>query len=87
MKERVWTFIEALARFQLTLQGFRSTEYQQKNLMILGATWNVSLVGTCIFNVVSTKSRERGNSRERLTIYVIAVKVLKVLLIEIASYN
>lgn len=49
MKERVWTFIEALARFQLTLQGFRSTEYQQKNLMILAATWNVSLVGTCIF--------------------------------------
>ena len=28
---------------------FRSTEYQQKNLMILGVTWNVSLVGTCIF--------------------------------------
>lgn len=49
MKERVWTFIEALTRFQLTLKGFRSTEYQQKNLMILGATWNVSLVGTCIF--------------------------------------
>ena len=49
MKERVWTFIEALVRFQLTLKGFRSTEYQQKNLMILGATWNVSLVGTCIF--------------------------------------
>ena len=49
MKERVWTLIEALTRLHLTLKGFRSTEYQQKNLMILGATWNVSLVGTCIF--------------------------------------
>lgn len=48
MKERVWTFIETLTRFQLTLQGFRSTEYQQKNLMIFCATWSVS-VGTCIF--------------------------------------
>ena len=38
---------EALTRFQLNYKVFRSTEYHQKNLMILGATWNG--FGTSIF--------------------------------------